>query len=196
MQSRSLIVSSRRILATVAVMLLAMMLPVSAASAHDSVTGTSPEDGQTLEEVPEAIELTFTDTPVALGSQVIVEGADGTDWAVGEPEIVDNVVSQPISSEAPAGQYTVTWRVVSSDSHPIEGVFQFTANAGGAGGAESSAPESVESEAAAVEEPETEQSGSAFPTSFVIVLSALLVALVIFMVVLARRRLRKSDDVG
>lgn len=183
-----------RVLSVLAVVLLAFVVPVSAASAHDSVTGTSPEDGQTLETVPGAVEITFTNPPAALGSQILIEDAEGTGWAVGEVEIVDNVATQRISPEAPAGKYTVTWRVVSSDAHPIEGVFEFTAAAGGSGGTESGAA-GPETTPATPEESETVQVASSFPVSFIIVMSVLLVALLGFMVVLARRRLRKSDDV-
>lgn len=206
MQSHPVTALIRHILIFPAIALAALMLPVSAASAHDSLTGTTPKEGQTLGSIPEAVELTFTDVPIGLGTEVVVEGPDGTDRAVGEPEIVDNTVTQPISADAPAGNYTVTWRVVSSDSHPIEGTFEFTAKAGGPGGsdgaegsaANSSGSGSVQSDtpAAGAEDPESGQSESAFPTSFIIVLGALLVAVVIFIAVLARRRLKKPDDLG
>ena len=48
--------------------------------------------------------------------------------------LCDGVVNQP---SAPAGAYTVEWRVTSADGHPISGSFSFTAEAAGA---ESSAP--------------------------------------------------------
>lgn len=187
-----------RVLSVLVVALLALAVPVAAASAHDSVTGTSPKDGQTLEAVPEAVEITFTNPPAALGSQILIEDADGTGWAVGEVEIIDNVATQRISPDAPAGEYTVTWRVVSSDAHPIEGVFEFTAAAGSSGGAGSSSTDAAgpETTPATAEETEPVQAASSFPVSFIIVMSVLLVAVLAFLAVLARRRLRESDDVS
>src|SRR5699024_1900930 len=85
------------------VVLLVMLLPISSAAAHDVLTDTSPQDGQHLEAMPEAIELTFSNTPLAIGSEVLVQDAQGTDWATGEVQIVDNTARQPISAEAPAG---------------------------------------------------------------------------------------------
>jgi hypothetical protein len=42
------------------------------------------------------------------------------------PAQLPNHVAQAVKAGGPAGRYTVTWRVVSSDSHPIEGRFTFT----------------------------------------------------------------------
>ncbi len=89
--------------------------------------------GATVATPPEKVSVTFNNDPLALGSQIQVKDAAGTNWAEGPVEIVDNVASQKLRAGAPAGQFTVVWRVVSSDSHPIEGTFTFTATAGAAG---------------------------------------------------------------
>lgn len=81
--------------------------------------------------MPDALELTFSSNPLALGSEVAGQDPDGQNRAVGDIKIMDNTVSQPISPDVPAGKYTVIWRVVSSDSHPIEGTCGFTATTGG-----------------------------------------------------------------
>ena len=44
---------------------------------------------------------------------------------------MDNTVAQSIGPDAPAGTYTVQWRVTSADGHPISGTFGFTAEPGG-----------------------------------------------------------------
>jgi copper resistance protein C len=81
-----------------------LLVPVSAVHAQDVLTGTSPEDGQTVEDMPQVVGLTFSNTPIALGSDVLVQNVGGQNWAAGDLEIVDNVVTQPISPEAPAGK--------------------------------------------------------------------------------------------
>lgn len=126
--------AARWLLALLGVAVAMLLVPVSAASAHDSLTGTSPENGQKLAEVPAEVEMQFSNNPLGLGAKVIVEDQDGQDWAEGDVKIIDNTARQQISADAPAGTYTVLWRVVSSDSHPIEGSFEFTAAAGGPGG--------------------------------------------------------------
>ncbi len=199
MQRPSATVLFRRALTAITVAVLALLGPGPAAFAHDSLISSGPEDGQSLETVPGEIELTFTDTPIALGSEVQVQDEAGEDWAIGEVEIVDNVATQAISPDAPGGQYTVTWRVVSSDSHPIEGVFEFTAASGGAGGAELTSPQPVESSSAgsrSEDQVSAEEPPTTFPTSFVIVMGVVLVILVIIIGVMARKRLGRNDNAG
>lgn len=193
MQRSSII---RRALAVIAAVLLACLLPVSAASAHDSLVGSSPKDGQQLKTMPQNIELTFSQPPIAMGSEVKIEDADGKDWGIGEVEIVNNVVTQAISPDAPAGEYTVTWRVVSSDSHPIEGQFTFTAASGGPGGAEAGSPEPLSSDqpAAGGQDSDQQEAPTTFPTSFVVIMGVLLVVLVVIIGLLARRRLGRNDE--
>ncbi|MBT2537406.1 copper resistance CopC family protein [Arthrobacter sp. ISL-69] len=111
----------------------AVLSAAAPASAHDAAESSSPAQGATVATPPEKVSVTFNNDPLALGSQIQVKDAAGTGWAEGPVEIVDNVASQKLRAGAPAGQFTVVWRVVSSDSHPIEGTFTFTAAAGAAG---------------------------------------------------------------
>ncbi|GAA1497211.1 copper resistance CopC family protein [Paeniglutamicibacter kerguelensis] len=106
--------------------LTVVIFPATAAQAHDVLVGTNPEDGATLSTAPSTIGLTFSNTPIALGAEILVFDGNGTNWADGPVSIVDNQVSQAIRAGAPAGKFTVQWRIVSSDSHPIEGTFSFT----------------------------------------------------------------------
>jgi copper resistance protein C len=103
------------------------LAPLSPAAAHDVIKSVEPADGSVVVSVPAVIRLTFNNTPIALGSEVLVKDENGTNQSDGAVAIVDNHVSQAVKAGAPAGRYTVIWRVVSSDSHPIEGQFTFTA---------------------------------------------------------------------
>lgn len=181
----------RRSLTVLGVALLAFLAPVSAASAHDVLIGSSPESGETVKDMPDVIELTFNNVPAAVGSQVTVEDDGGTDWAVGEVEIVNNTVNQPISPDAPSGQYTVTWRVTSSDGHPIDGTFEFTANAGGVGDT-SALPPTTDNPQPAADKPEKSaaaaDASSTFPTGPVVGIIAAVVVLGAIIAMLTRRR--------
>lgn len=106
------------------------VVPVSPAAAHDALEGTDPADGSVVASVPAVVKLTFNNTPIALGSEILVKDAAGTNQADGPVSIVDNHVSQAVKPGAPVGRYTVVWRIVSSDSHPIEGTFSFTTGPG------------------------------------------------------------------
>ena len=118
----------------------ALLGAVAPASAHDAAESSSPAAGSTVPVPPAKVSITFNKNPLAIGAQVVVTDAAGTAWADGPVEIVDNVASERLKPGAPAGLYTVDWRVASSDGHPIEGSFTFTASAGAAG---STAPAAV-----------------------------------------------------
>jgi methionine-rich copper-binding protein CopC len=109
------------------------MTLLAPANAHDVLEDVQPKDGSTVAAVPAAVKLTFNNTPIALGAELVVRDQNGTNQANGPVVIVDNHVTQAVKAGAPAGRYTVVWRVVSSDSHPIEGSFAFTAGKPGAG---------------------------------------------------------------
>ncbi|WP_284975476.1 copper resistance protein CopC [Arthrobacter sp. efr-133-TYG-104] len=113
--------------------------PAAPALAHDVLEATDPADGSVLTQVPSAVHLTFDHTPLALGSEILVKDQSGTNQSDGPVSIVDNHVTQNIKSGAPAGKFTVVWRIVSSDSHPIEGTFTFTAGTSNASAAATSA---------------------------------------------------------
>lgn len=167
-----------------------------AAQAHDSLEATLPADRSTVEAMPAMVTTTMSNTPAAIGAEIQVLDAVGTNWSQGGVSVLDNVASQPVRGGAPAGKYTVKWRLVSSDSHPIEGQFSFTTkfaaagSAGAVGGAVAGPAQSlsVVSEQAA---PTTPDSG-AVPWSIYWFI-AVLVAVVIAMIVLTRRRMKMAD---
>jgi copper resistance protein C len=76
--------------------------------------------------------LTFDEPAIAMGTQIVITGPSGPAQA-GAPRLVDNTVTQELQAGAPAGDYTVAWRVTSADGHPISGTFAFTATDAGAG---------------------------------------------------------------
>lgn len=83
------------------------LVPVSPASAHDVLEGTDPADGSVVASVPAVVRLTFNNTPIALGSEILVKDANGANQADGPVSIVDDHVSKAVKADAPAGRYTV-----------------------------------------------------------------------------------------
>lgn len=108
------------------------------ASAHDVLQKTTPSDGQSLPQMPTSVSLQLSEPPLAIGTQVLVKGPSG-DVATGQAKIEGSTVVQAISPTAPAGEYTVTYRVTSDDGHPVGGTFSFQAQLG-AGGDDGSDP--------------------------------------------------------
>ena len=182
-------------LASIALLLAAGLVTAGPAAAHDAAESSTPADGATVATAPGKVSITFNNTPLGLGSEVKVTDAAGTDWADGKVEIVDNVASQKLREGAPAGKYTVVWRVVSSDSHPIEGTFAFTATAAAAGAGAATQPV----ETAGTPQPgKTQATGTVadssepFPWS-IVVFAAVALGLLVALGVLARRRLSAGD---
>ncbi|WP_432524091.1 copper resistance CopC family protein, partial [Kineococcus sp. SYSU DK006] len=145
-------------------LLLGAGLPLALAApaaAHDRLVSTDPADGAPVEVAPDAVALTMSSTPLALGTQVQVSGPAGV-VSTGEPRIVDEVVTQALTGERPAGTYEVQWRVTSSDGHPISGSFTFTtARAAGAPGTPSATPDDTPSATDPAAPPSPEASADA-----------------------------------
>ncbi|NUU33353.1 copper resistance CopC family protein [Arthrobacter sp. C9C5] len=162
-----------------------LMVPAAAAQAHDVLESTDPANGSTVRTVPAKIGLTFDHTPIAIGSVVRVDDATGTDQADGPVVIVNNHVTQAVKTGAPDGKYTVIWRVVSSDGHPIEGTLTFTAGAANPSAA-----------AAPSTSPASAGTGTGLQTGLVTagaVAAVLLIALVVAGIFI-KRRLRSPES--
>ncbi|MBD5785696.1 copper resistance protein CopC [Cellulosimicrobium terreum] len=96
------------------------------AQAHDRLTGTEPADGAALDAPPSDIALTFSTEPLDVEPQVVVTDADGEVVLDDAPTIDGTTATLPVTDGVlTGGEYTVAWRVVSADGHPIEGTFGF-----------------------------------------------------------------------
>lgn len=197
------------LIAVAAVLLGTALLGAGPASAHDAVESTSPAAGATVPTPPAAVTLTLSNHPLALGTKIKVSDPAGTDWADGAVQIVDNTASQKLKAGAPAGLYTVQWRVASSDGHPIEGTFTFTASGAGAATA-GTAPAGTATAGTApasgtVPTLGTAQPGTTFAPSpvpdasqpfpwSIVIFVAVAVGILVALGLMAKRRLNGSDD--
>ena len=94
------------------------------AHAHSDTETTTPADGATVRTI-EAIEIRFDD-PMRV-TRVVLTGPDG-EVALereGGLEPVTQVRALPVSALAP-GAFTVEWRGLAVDGHPMQGGFGFT----------------------------------------------------------------------
>ena len=99
-----------------------------AAYAHTSLSGSSPADGETLETPPAQLHLTFSGKLEGAEAlhRVELTGPGGEPVPV-EPAALDSGGKSLMTALPPLanGAYTVTFRVISADGHPIEGGFGF-----------------------------------------------------------------------
>src|SRR3954451_18043381 len=117
-----------RVLAAIVVGVLAAVLAVPAvALAHAELDSTDPAAGAVLEQSPTSISLTFSESvEVGLGAVRLFDGSGNSVdiGAASDPGGQRSVVEVSVPRLAD-GSYVVDWRVVSADSHPIEGAFTF-----------------------------------------------------------------------
>lgn len=107
------------------------LIPAGPASAHDRLVGSTPAADVTVTAEPGSIALDFSEDLLALDAQAsgfaiqVVNASDGSFHEDGCVTIDGSTATSRIALGT-AGTYQVTWRAVSSDSHPIDGTYSFT----------------------------------------------------------------------
>ncbi len=100
----------------------------SVASAHASLISTTPSAGQVLDESPPQVLLVFDESvDISLGELRLLDGSGAEVSGVGDPKHPGGNGSQ-VAASLPGlddGSYIVSWKVVSTDGHPIAGAFTF-----------------------------------------------------------------------
>ncbi len=115
-----------RILISAVLALFAIALAAPASWAHDQLASSSPSSGQALTQAPSQIVLTFEEAPMEGTAAVTATDSSGKSVEIGLPSVSDNVVKVAWPANTPAGSYTVNWRVVSDDGHPVSGQIPFS----------------------------------------------------------------------
>ncbi|MFD0571143.1 copper resistance protein CopC [Kitasatospora gansuensis] len=125
----------KRLGALLTVVVTAVLLLIGGAgtaSAHATLVSTDPANNAVVATAPAAVTLTFSEGVSLSPDSVRVLGPDGTSVDSGEPGHVDGKAATARVALRPGlanGTYTVAWRAVSEDSHPIGGAFTFSIGA-------------------------------------------------------------------
>lgn len=110
--------------------LVVLILGAPTASAHAELATSVPANGAVVAEAPTAVALAFTE-PVVLGPEAL-RLVDPSGGVTSLPaQATDSVVRAALPA-LDHGTYLVSWRVTSTDSHPISGVVQFSVGTAGA----------------------------------------------------------------
>ncbi|TYB60984.1 copper resistance protein CopC [Nonomuraea sp. PA05] len=160
------------------------------ALAHDTLKSSSPAKNAEVKSLDE-VKLEFS-AKVRMPF-VIVRGEADAQHQSGKPEVDGAVVTQAVKGPLPDGKYTIAYRVVSSDGHPIEGEIPFRVKgaetpspspsaveesaasaspAASSAAPATSAPAPAAATGAATEQAAAEQ-GATFPVWLIIVIGAL-----------------------
>ncbi len=124
----------RRGLGLLLLLLLGSGLWAPPASAHTRLVDATPAEGSVLATAPQAVELQFTEPVTVVESAFVLYDSAGVHGVDGVPSTVmvtsrDQVVSATLPGGLDRGSYSLSWRVVSADGHPIGGATGFAVGA-------------------------------------------------------------------
>ncbi|MGW3358712.1 copper resistance CopC/CopD family protein [Streptomyces bungoensis] len=110
-------------------LLLLLLGTAVPASAHAALRGTDPADGSLLRTAPRQVSLTFTEPVSLLTDSLRVYDPGNHRLRTGEAGHApgrSDTVRVRLPHRLRTGTYTVAWRVVSADSHPVSGALTFS----------------------------------------------------------------------
>lgn len=101
---------------------------VGPASAHAHLVETNPIDHAVAKSSPDVVSLRFSGGVEASVSSISISGADGTTIPVDDPVFHELSKTLTVHPGVPleAGTYSVRWKALSRDGHPVSGSFTFT----------------------------------------------------------------------
>ncbi|WP_406217796.1 copper resistance CopC/CopD family protein [Streptomyces canus] len=100
------------------------------ASAHAALTGSDPQQGVVVDKAPDQVSLTFSEKVALSNDSLRVLDPKGKAVQQGKPfEVGGTTYGVKVHSGLPDGTYTVTYQVVSADSHPVAGAYTFSVGA-------------------------------------------------------------------
>ncbi len=103
------------------------------AYAHNVLVSADPAIGSSISSGPAEVSVTFN-APVQNGfTELIVLGPGNTHWEAGPPTIDGDTVRAPLRTLGPAAWYTIEYRIVSADGHPVSGSARFQLTVAGTG---------------------------------------------------------------
>lgn len=107
---------------------LGALVGVGSAAAHAVLISSDPGQGVVVATAPTMVSLTFSEPVVVAAEGIRVIGPDGAQLDTGRAAALGraSTVGVGLRSAAQRGTYTVAWRVMSADSHPVAGAFTFS----------------------------------------------------------------------
>jgi len=117
-----------KFIAAFLVSFLVLVVGVMPAEGHASLESSNPADGSEIASAPPTVELTFSED-VDSGF-VAVTAPDGTTVKTSEPRIDGVTMVADLGESDQHGRYTVAYRIVSADGHPVSGEITFTTTTG------------------------------------------------------------------
>jgi methionine-rich copper-binding protein CopC len=104
-----------------------LLWTVAAAFAHAHLVRATPAEGDTVKDAPAEVTLKFNERLEPAFSSAVIRDSAGkqVDKADARVDKADRTVVRVSLPPLDPGVYTVEWRVMSSDSHKVNGNFTF-----------------------------------------------------------------------
>ncbi|WP_405616192.1 copper resistance CopC/CopD family protein [Streptomyces sp. NBC_00076] len=107
-----------------------LLTTAAPASAHAALTGSDPQQGVVVDKAPTQVSLTFSEQVSVSADSLRVLDPKGKPVQNGKPSNVSGTTyAVQLHGGLPDGTYTVTYQVVSADSHPVSGAYTFSVGA-------------------------------------------------------------------
>lgn len=100
------------------------MIVPSVVSAHTSLSSSNPTEGQVVTENLDQITLKFATAIEELSTMELIK--EGNKIALGEIKVENQQLIGTISDPLVNGSYTIQWKIVGEDGHPINGEVNFS----------------------------------------------------------------------
>ena len=118
--------------AAAAAIVLGSLALAAPASAHDQLVASDPAADSAIDTLPEQLTLVYSGELIDAEDGTVVQVLSPSGEDVAGEATIDGTDVDVSLTDGGAGDYEVTWRVVSNDGHPIDGSFGFSVS-GGAG---------------------------------------------------------------
>lgn len=95
-------------------------------AAHDELLSTKPANGAELTTAPATIVLTFAAAPIKGTTKLAASVRGGQGFVLEDVTVEGAVVTAVWPFDKPPGTYSIAWRSVGTDGHPLTGTFDFS----------------------------------------------------------------------
>lgn len=115
----------------IAALLALFLIGAVPANAHSQLVDANPRPNAVVKVAPKQIVLTFNEDLLSLGeSSNVITVTNSRNRLVGTTNLSVSgaKLSVQFRSNLTPGRYTVWWRALSGDGHPISGKYRFTVN--------------------------------------------------------------------
>ncbi len=171
----------KKIVLLLLVALLSFVIPP--AFAHSELVTSSPSASVNIEQLPEQIELEFSEELMNLGTgnSVSIMSPSGEDIGMGETNTEGTKITRLLNTASETGQFKVKYRVASADGHVLNGSYTFNL---------------IEGIVAISENVETvePESGSNLPVTLAKIIAGIAVLLLLGLLLRSRKRRITSTD--